>query len=264
MLAAAGFFALVALSPGGCVVPPKVKLSDIEVASLSFKRLDLVFVFDVKNPNLFDARLKAFDCRFAAADRRIADGSAVKPIPVIPAGGSRTVPVAVGISLADLAGAVRLYRSGRAVPYELTGRPVFNVLNLSLPVAISHRGEVPPLLVPRWKLKGISLRKGAEPAFLVTFEITNPSSFSLALEGVRGSLRLAGRNVLELSQTKLTELPGGKTVELVIPVRIRLAALVGAAAEIMADRRKLKFDGEFKLKAPLSIRKMLLGKAGGE
>jgi len=48
----------------------------------------------------------------------------------------------------------------------------------------------------------------------------------------------------------------------VIPVRSRLAALIGAAADILGDRSKLKFDGEFKLKAPLSIRKMLLGKPG--
>jgi len=203
---------LVGLSLGGCVIPPKVRLSDIEVASLSFKQLDLVFLFDVQNPNWFDARLKDFDCSLAAADRRIASGSAVAPIPVVPACGSKIVPVAVGISLADLAGVVRRYRTGQAVPYELTSRPVFNVLGLSLPVGISHRGEVPPLLVPKWKLKSVSLRRGAEPAFLVTFEITNPSGFSLALEGVRGSLGLAGRKVLELSQTKLTELPGGKTV----------------------------------------------------
>jgi len=237
-------------------------LSDIEVASLSFKQLDLVFVFDVKNPNIFSARLNAFDCRFGAADRQIAAGSAVKPIPVIPAGGSRTIPVAIGISLVDLADVVRRRRSGQTIPYKLASRPVFNVLGFSLPVSISHRGELPPLLTPKWKLKRISLRKGPAPAFLVTFEITNPSSFSLSLEGVKGSLRLGGRDVLELHETAITELPGGKTVELVVPVRIRLAALVGVAGDLLTDWRKVKFDGEFKLKTPLSIKDMLLGRPG--
>ena len=65
---------------------------------------------------------------------------------------------------------------------------------------------------------------------------------------------------LELDETKLTDLPDGRTVELVIPVRVRLAALAGAAGKLITDWRSVKFDGQFKLKTPLSLRQMLLGK----
>ena len=116
------------------------------------------------------------------------------------------------------------------------------------------------MLAPKWTLKRISLLKGLTPAFLVTFEIRNPSGIHLSLEGVKGSLRIAGEPVLELDETKLTELPDGQTVELVIPVRVRLSALAGAAGKLITDWRSVKFDGEFKLKTPLSLRQMLLGK----
>ena len=244
----------------GCIKPPKVSLSDIEISSMSFRRLELVCVFDVQNPNIFSANLKSFDCEFQASERSIASGSAVTPIPSIPAGGRRTVPVAVAISLNDLAGVAKEYAHGKTVPYELTSRPVFNVLGVSLPVSFRHGGKIPSLLAPKWKLKRISLRKGVAPAFLVTFEIRNPSGIHLSLEGVKGSLRIAGEPVLELDETKLTELPDGQTVELVIPVRVRLSALAGAAGKLITDWRSVKFDGEFKLRTPLSLRKMLLGK----
>ena len=244
----------------GCIKPPKVSLSDIEISSMSFRRLEVVCVFDVQNPNIFSANLKSFDCEFQALERSIALGSAATPIPSIPAGGRRTVPVAVAISLNDLAGVAKEYAHGKTVPYELTSRPVFNVLGVSLSVSFRHGGKIPSLLAPKWKLKRISLRKGIAPAFLVTFEIRNPSGIHLSLEGVKGSLRIAGEPVLELDETTLTELPDGQTVELVIPVRVRLAALAGAAGKLITDWRSVKFDGEFKIKTPLSLRQMLLGK----
>jgi len=244
----------------GCIKPPKVSLSDIEISSMSFRRLELVCIFDVQNPNLFNADLKSFNCEFQASEKPIASGSAVTPIPSIPAGGRRSVPVAVAINLKDLTGAAKEYARGETVPYKLTSRPVFNVLGMSLPVSFSHGGKIPSMLAPKWKLKRISLRKGLAPAFLVTFEIRNPSGIHLSLEGVKGALRLAGEPVLELDETKLTELPDGETIELVIPVRVRLAALAGAAGKLITDWRSVKFDGEFKIKTPLSLRQMLLGK----
>ncbi|MDP6542388.1 MAG: LEA type 2 family protein [Phycisphaerae bacterium] len=244
----------------GCIVPPKVSLSDIEISSMSFRRLELVCTFDVQNPNMFSANLKSFNCEFLASEKSIASGSAVTPVPSIPAGGRRNVPIAFAINLPDLAGAAKEYGRGRTVPYKLTSRPVFNVLGVSLPVSFSHGGKIPSMLAPKWKLKRISLRKGLAPAFLVTFEIRNPSGIHLSLEGVKGSLRLAGKPLLELQETKLTDLPDGETIELVIPVRVRLTALAGAASKLITDWRSVRFDGEFKLKTPLSLRKMLLGK----
>jgi len=242
----------------GCIRPPKVSLSDIKISSMNFRQLELVCIFDVQNPNLFNADLKSFNCDFVASTRSIASGSAATPIPSIPAGGRRSVPVAIAISLSDLSGVAKEYAHGKTVPYELTSRPVFNVLGVSLPVSFSHGGKIPSLLAPKWKLKRISLRKGRQPAFLITFEIRNPSGIHLSLEGVKGSLRLAGEPVLELDETKLTDLPDGETIELVIPVRVRLAALAGAASKLITDWRSVKFDGEFKIKTPLSLRQMLL------
>ncbi|MBL7221044.1 MAG: LEA type 2 family protein [Phycisphaerae bacterium] len=249
-----------AFNIAGCIRPPKVSLSDIEISSMSFRRLELVCVFDVQNPNIFSANLNALNCEFQASERPIASGSAVIPIPSIPAGGRRSVPVAIAISLSDLSGVAKEYAHGKTVPYKLTSRPVFNVLGMSLPVSFSHGGKIPSVLAPKWKLKRIALQKGLAPAFLVTFEIRNPSGIHLSLEGVKGALRLADKPLLELDETKLTDLPDGQTVELVIPVRIRLAALAGAAGKLITDWRNVKFDGEFKLKTPLSLRKMLLGK----
>ena len=251
---------LAVFNVAGCIKPPNVSLSDIEISSLNVRRLEVVCVFDVQNPNLFSANLKSFKCEFLASEKSIASGSAPTPIPSIPAGGRRTVPIAVAISLNDLAGVAKEYAHGKTVPYELTSRPVFNVLGISLPVSFSHSGKIPSMLAPKWKLKRISLRKGIKPAFLVTFEIRNPSGIHLSLEGVKGALRLAGEPVLELDETKLTDLPDGEAVELVIPVRVRLSALAGAASKLITNWRSVKFDGEFKIKTPLSLRQMLLGK----
>ncbi|MDP6047221.1 MAG: hypothetical protein QGH94_02785 [Phycisphaerae bacterium] len=244
----------------GCIKAPKVSLSDIKISSMSLKKLDLVCVFDVQNPNLFAAKLNAFDCNFRAFDRSIAAGSAPGPIPSIPAGGRRTVPINLNISLPELARVARQYAKGKSIPYALTSRPVFNVLGASIPVSFKHDGQTPSLLAPKWKLKGVSMRHGPKPAFLVTFEISNPSGVHLSLAGVKGALSLGGSQFLQFDETTLTELPDGEAVELVIPVRVRLAALADVGAKLMTDWRSLRFEGQFKFKTPPSLRNMLMGK----
>ena len=243
----------------GCIKPPTVSLSDIKISSMSLKQLDLVCVFDVQNPNMFAAKLNAFDCDFSAFERSIASGAASGPIPSIPAGGRCSVPIDLAISLPELAGVARQYAKGKTVPYALTSRPVFNVLGASLPVSFKHDGSIPSLLAPKWKLKGVSMRHGPKPAFLVTFEISNPSGVHLSLAGVRGALSLGGKQFLELDETTLTDLPDSQAVELTIPVRVRLAALAAAAGKLLTDWRSLKFEGQFKFKTPPSLRQMLMG-----
>ena len=255
---AALLVALVALAPAGCIRRPEVRLKDVEVGRISFRRIDLVWIFDVRNPNLFDARLYGFECTMTAAGEQIATGAAPEPIPKVPALGSETVGVATTVDFVKLGRVVRQVRRGKTIPYELAGRPVFNVLGLAVPVPFRHAGKIPRLQPPRWKLLDVALRRGARPAFLLTFEIENPGSLDLALEGVRGSLRLAGETVLQLHETSLTSLPGGKKVHLVVPVRLRLRGALGAAAKALLHREKLSFDGDFHLKTPVSLRRLLL------
>jgi LEA14-like dessication related protein len=251
---------LCVLNLGGCIKPPEVSLSDIKISSMSFKQLDLVCMFDVENPNLFAANLKTFDCDFRAFDRSIASGSAPGPIPSIPAGGRRMLPINLTISLPELAGVAQKYAKGKTVPYALTSKPVFNILGASLPVSFNHGGKIPSMLAPKWKLKGASVRGGPEPALLVTFEITNPSGIHMSLAGVKGALNLGGSTLVEIQETKVTQLPGDEAIELIVPVRVRLAALAGISRKLMIDWRSIKFDGEFKMKTPLSLRKMMLNK----
>ena len=258
VFAAAGVFLCVFGLPG-CIKPPEVALSDIKISSMSFKQLDLVCMFDVKNPNLFAADLDKFDCDFRAFDRSLAAGKVPGEIPSIPAGGSRTLPIDLAISLPDLASVARQYAKGKTVPFELTSRPVFNVLGASIPVSFSHGGKIPSLLGPKWNLKGVSIRHGPKPALLVTFEIRNPSGIHMSLAGVTGALHLGGAPLVELQETQLTELPDDRAVELVVPVRVKLSALAGISSKLLTDWRSIKFDGQFKMKTPLSLRKMMLG-----
>jgi len=244
----------------GCIKPPEVSLSDIKITSMSFKKLDLVCMFDVENPNIFAAKLNKFNCDFRAFDRSLASGAAPGPIPTIPAGATRRLPVNLAISLPDLASVARQYAEGKTVSYALTSRPVFNVLGASLPVTFNHDGKIPSMLAPKWKLKGVSVRGGPKPALLVTFEISNPSGIHLSLAGVKGSLHLGGSTLVELHETKLTELPDDEAIELVVPVRVRLAALAGISRKLLTDWRSIRFDGQFNLKTPLPLRRMMLGK----
>ena len=254
---------LLACSAGGCIRKPRIELRDIKVAGMSFRRIDLVCLFEVTNPNIFDANLHSFESRLSAGGQTIAEGAAAGPALKVPAFGSRIITVATAVDLKKLSGVAREYRRGEAVAYEMTSRPVFNILGFAVPVTFKHAGKIPAVQQPRWKLKGVSIRGGAKPAFLLTFEITNPGRLDLSLEGISGSLRLAGETVVRIDETSVErsqELPGGKSVQFIVPVRLSVVGMARAAAKVRGNLAALKFDGDFKLKTPISMREMLLGK----
>jgi len=251
---------LLACGLAGCVRKPEVRLKDIRVDRLSTRSLELVCDLEIYNPNFCAAKLRSLEWFMASADETLAAGAAPRPIPPVPARGTATVPVAVGLDMKSIGRLVRRYRRGQDIPYRLEAKPVFDILGVGLPVPVRHAGRVPRLQPPRWKLAGVKLHKGIHPKLLVTFEVTNPGELGLSLNGVRGTLTLAGQPVIEVSGTTLTELPGGGKAELVVPVQIHALGMAAAVAKTLAAGEGLHFEGEFTLAAPLSLRNMLLGK----
>ncbi len=245
---------------GGCVRKPEVRLADIEVEALTLRSLDLVCLFEVRNPNWFDARPISLDWRMCVGDEVFATGAASQPIPIVPALGKAIVPVAAKIDLGRLGRLVRKYRKGEDLIYRLEGRPVFSVLGISVPVSVEHLGLTPRIQAPRWRLRRVSLAKSLKPELLLTFEITNPGELALALKEMDGSLNLAGEPVLQVRSVTLTELPGCGTAELVVPVRVRPGGVLKAILKAVADPETLSFEGDFHLRTPLSIRRAMLGR----
>jgi len=244
----------------GCIRKPEVHLSDIRISGMSFRKIDLICAFKVLNPNVWDARLSDFDYTLSAAGQEISRGAAPKPIPKVPALGSAIVPVAASIELAEVARVVRAYRRGGPIPYCLSARPVFSVAGLPVRVTMNHIGQLPRLEPPKWRLKDVSLRRAPRRAILLTFEIENRCGLDLVLEGLSGRLTLGGETILQLDQPSVTELPEGQKVDVIVPVRIGLAGAARAATEAALNRRDLKFDGDFRLQPPPSLRQLLLGK----
>ena len=66
---------------GGCSVrPPTLKLRDIEVAAVDFKKLDLVLDFAVHNPNDYQISFHAFEYAMSAAGATLASGALDRPV----------------------------------------------------------------------------------------------------------------------------------------------------------------------------------------
>jgi len=246
----------------GCLRKPEVRLHDIKIERMSFRKLDLVCSFKVLNPNAWDASLGDFDYTLSAAGQTVCRGAASKPIPKVPARGSAILPVRASIDLPSLVGVLRADRRGGPVPYRLSARPVFRVLGLPLGVDVDHVGQLPRLRPPRWKLQGVSLAPAPRRAIVLRFEIENLSGLDLSLEGLSGRLKLGDETVLQLDETSAAELPDGRKVELTVPVRVGVAAAFRAVAQTVSSGARLTFEGEFRLKSPASLRKLLLGKKG--
>lgn len=255
LLAGAGLAGLTA----GCIRPPEVKVSDIKVTRLTFSKMDLALHFEVTNPNIFDAKVRQFSYRMVAGDDELAAGEVPTPIPVFPAGGTQTIQAPVTVEFKELLGLAEGAGNDRGVSYELVARPVFDVLGFGLPVTLRRGGHIPPIRSPRWSLKTLRYRRGPPSAVELIFDIRNPNAFDLSLDHLSGGLKLGEETLVIVDRPTVEQIAAGERAELTVPVRLSGPALAKVAGKVLSGRAgEFDFHGQFHLKVPPALQKMLL------
>ena len=243
------------LASAGCQVhKPIVKLHDIEVSGVDHRKLDVVFVFKAVNPNGFAIKFRtlAYDA-FVHGDK-FADGLIGQAVELA-AHEETLVRAPVTVEYRKLLSVVRQSKSsGDELDYEMRCRATFDVIGFAVTVPTVHRGRLPRPPSLHFRTVRMDRQSGV---IEVVLDITNNSGIELPVVGVSGHLKLGGQTLLEIQPTSATTVQPYQTAQAVIPVRVGPEDVARLAAAIA--RRDLKFEGELKLSAPASLRKMLLG-----
>ena len=238
----------------GCAKKPIVRLRGIQIDHLGLSEVDLLLGFEVTNPNWFTVRLFEFEYELAVDGQRIAGGEMSKPIRSIGAEKTESYSVPVTLTYESMLPFVTRHAGRDAIGYELTTRATFNVLGMPIPIRKKRVGKIPPIRKPSIRLKTVRMRKEPPKAIEVVFEVHNPNRFALLLEHMEGGVFAGEEQILTIWRSETTKFPGGKTSELVVPVRLGVAAMVRAVAKAVGKGRKLQFKGKFVLDAPGPIK----------
>lgn len=106
-------------------IPPKVKLNEIKVKSVSLTQMHLEAILEIKNPNEFDLVSKNLSYRIMALGKVVAQGDYAKKL-IIPESESHTVKLPLLVSSANAMKMVGRVIRGKKVEVSVAGDGVFD------------------------------------------------------------------------------------------------------------------------------------------
>jgi len=142
-----GAILLCALLLAGCAglffEEPVITLKEIHVQQLSLTDASLVFVAEIRNPNGYELRLKSLDYTVHLGGREAGGGSLEKEV-TVPASSSAPVEIPVTARFGSLGGVVKLYLSGRELPYRIEGKALVKAGLFDRTFPFSRTGTLSP------------------------------------------------------------------------------------------------------------------------
>jgi len=256
--ATAALMGLAAAVLGGCDISrPEIRFHDVRVESMDFERIDVVYEFEIVNPNSYIITLWAFDYTLVAGGEKFASCTLDKPVTGVPTGGKALVRAPVSIAYKD----VPLVVSRPAKPsfYGLNGSADFTFVGAKRSYPFTHAGMILPLRKPSWRFVNLRLANRTEGIIELSFDVENPNTFAIPLGRLAGTLRSGEKDVAKIDRIAPGAAPAGKTARLVVPVRIASEEALRSAAAAEAAPQSLTFVGRLEIAPPPELREMLLG-----
>ena len=223
---------------------PNVEFSKMSIQSISFDGVSLLFDFDVTNPNRMDVTAEGYQYEFFINERSFLSGE--QNVPVAVSSESTTkVQVPVSMNFAELYETFGSLIRGDSLSYKLATEVDFDLPVIGTRrVPVEANGVLPVPRVPRVSLGNFEIKKlslsGAE--FEVTFRISNPNLFALALHGAEYVLRVNGREWLDTELIEAVQVAGSETREFTFPVILSTAQLGSAMIDIIAGRTQFNYE----------------------
>jgi len=248
--------ALAALA--GCDISrPTIRLQDVEVAAVDFDKVELVYHFEVTNPNSYRVTLWGFDFTLVSGGETVARSALAKPVGGVPTGGTTTVRAPVSLAYADVPLVVS--RPDKPSFYGLNGSAAFSFMGTMRFYPFTHAGLIPPLRQPKWRFAKLRLANRDEGILELSFDVENPNAFSLPMGRLAGSLLDGDESLLTVDRIAPGSVPPGKTARLVLPAKLPPDQALRVAARAEAAPQALRFEGGLTLRPPPELRPMLLG-----
>ena len=244
----------------GCVKPPTVKLHDIDVTGVDFRKIDLVFDLKVTNPNNFQLNFSSLTYSLTSDGVEIIKDALSSPVMSLSANETVIVRAPVSVEYAALAPILRNVRAGEAIPYQFSTTAKFHFLGLKIPVRLKRSGRMPALRKPAWHFRDVRLVKGPPSWLELSFEVENPNIFELPLEQLSGALKYGNEIVVRINEPNLKPIPPGKTAMFTVRTRADGAGVAKAFTRsiISRQRQRFAFEGGLRIGVPKLLRKMLL------
>jgi len=123
------------------VEQPTFQLNSISLSLRSMTTLDGAITVAVHNPNFYDLTLSGVEYRIKLGDKSLAEGASTEKMK-IPGKTHTDIKIPLHAEFSNIGSFLKLYISGRDVPYEIEGTVYVKVLWIGFSVPFSKEGAL--------------------------------------------------------------------------------------------------------------------------
>lgn len=223
---------------------PNLEYSNMSVQSINFNEAELLFNFDVNNPNPVGITASEYNYNFLVNDNSFLSGKQDSNVK-IGANGKSVLQVPVTLKYSELLNTFNSLLRSSAFDYGLDTEFVFDIPGIGqqrLPVSAS--GSLPVPKIPRFEFAGFNV-KSITPAgadMELKIGINNPNRFPIILNGASYVLDVNGRQWLNTSLTDAIRVSADDRSEIVIPVQLNAAQMGSVLVDLMRGSTEFNYS----------------------
>jgi LEA14-like dessication related protein len=237
------------------VLPPTVKIENVNIAGFSFEDVTLDFTLLIQNPNAFGVGLEGYNYSFAVQGKQFLSANENQRIEITAAGNS-TVLIPLTLNFKKLYQLMAETKSLDSLSYQLTGSFHPSGLLSAFTIPFSRSGSLPNVRIPDISFSGLTVDKmGFTGVDLrVGIKLTNKNIFGFDIGKFNYDIALAGNAVAKGSTTQLASVPAKGATEISLPILLNFAGALGSLTSLRAllngDDVSCSILGDAELKTP--------------
>jgi LEA14-like dessication related protein len=231
---------------------PTLAFKSASVSDLSLGGLTLNLVYTVDNPNPLAVSLAEIDYKLEVEGFQVASGQPPGGIQIA-ANGASELAFPAQIRFLDFAKVVETFLKKDQAGYVASGS-----LGLETPLGLVRlplrkEGQFDVPKVPDVQLEAPVIKQLGFTSATVEFPlmVTNKNAFPLPIQGLRGSVQIAGANVGQVA-AQVGTLPSGMGTRVRVPLTIHFAQAATAALALQRGNAQVTFSGQLE-SGPTSI-----------
>lgn len=223
---------------------PVVDFDNVSVQSFSFNGVNLLFDFEVHNPNQVGVDAEEYSYEFFINDNSFISGRQVENLR-IDRRSSSFVQIPVSLTFSEVFNTFSSMAGRNSFSYRIASEVQFDIPGLGRrTVPVSTAGELPIPRLPRIEFGGIYVNSvslsGAD--LELGIRIFNPNSFGLNLSDVDYLLNVNGREWLDASILDSFQIGALEEDTVRIPIRLNATQTGSVLRELMGGSSELQYN----------------------
>lgn len=234
------------------VVPPDVKVENIDIADFSFEDVTLDFGLLINNSNPFGVDLQGYTYQFAIEGQEFLSANETRQINIAAAANSN-INIPVTINFKKLYNLMQQTKNLDSLTFDLVGNFQPGGLLSAFDIPFKKSGSLPNVHIPEIKFSGLKVKKmGFTGIDLeVGLDLVNNNIFGFDIGKLNYDIALAGSQLIKGTTEQLASVPAKGASSIKVPVSLDLSGALGSLTSILKGNSvEATITGDTDLKTP--------------